>query len=219
MQPSSTKYSEWHSPNTDLLTSERITGRRTSPCQTWEEDLDDQLTANPLTPKSTTSRKILKKEVKTWESLLTRRMKAIRVETPPLRTAGPMSTMAAWARSFLLPDTVRKAWQMCTGTRSWWWWWQTLMRKHNRHVMEDFQWKVWKYFNNFCFLRIRVVITMTDLSSLHRGQWQWWRWRRWRHQWWAPRNAYSRTDPPLDEDNLRYESCILCIYQCDCNAK
>ena len=65
MQPSSTKYSEWHSPNTDLLTSERITGRRTSPCQTWEEDLDDQLTANPLTPKSTTSRKILKKELKT----------------------------------------------------------------------------------------------------------------------------------------------------------
>ena len=128
-------------------------------------------------------------------------------------------TMAAWARCFLLPDTVRKAWQMCTGTRSWWWWWQTLMRKHNRHVMEDFQWKVWKYFNNSCFLRIRVVITMTDLSSLHRGQWQWWRWRRWRHQWWAPRNAYSRTDPPLDEDNLRYESCILCIYQCDCNAK
>ena len=61
-------------------------------------------------------------------------------------------TMAAWARCFLLPDTVRKAWQMCTGTRSWWWWWQTLMRKHNRHVMEDFQWKVWKYFNNSCLL-------------------------------------------------------------------
>ena len=34
----------------------------------------------------------MKKELKTWESLLTRRMKAMRVETPPLRTAGPMST-------------------------------------------------------------------------------------------------------------------------------
>ena len=37
------------------------------------------------------------------------------VETPPLRTAGPMSTRAACALSLLQPDTVKKAWQMCTG--------------------------------------------------------------------------------------------------------
>ena len=36
--------------------------------------------------------KILKKELKTCESLLRSRMKAIRVDKPPLRTAGPMST-------------------------------------------------------------------------------------------------------------------------------
>ena len=81
-------------------------------------------------------------------------MKAISVDTPPLRTAGPISTwesrgeaevkgeaevrgeaksrsgaevtgeaavrtesttMAAAARSLLVPDTVRKAWQMWTG--------------------------------------------------------------------------------------------------------
>ena len=38
----------------------------------------------------------------------------MRVETPPLRTAGPMSTKAAFALSLLLPDTVKKAWQICT---------------------------------------------------------------------------------------------------------
>ena len=39
----------------------------------------------------------------------------MRVESPPLRTAGPMSTKAAWALSLLLPDTVKNAWQICTG--------------------------------------------------------------------------------------------------------
>ena len=78
---------------------DRTTGRRMSP---WKS------------PNITTSRKILKNTENTWESLPASRMKASKVEKPPLSTATPMSTMAALARSFLEPDTVRKAWQMWT---------------------------------------------------------------------------------------------------------
>ena len=46
-------------------------------------------------PKTTTRKKTLKKVEKTWDLELARRMKARKVEKPPLNTAGPMSARAS----------------------------------------------------------------------------------------------------------------------------
>ena len=61
-----------------------------------------------------TSKNILKNDENTWDSLPASKMKAINVEKPPFRTATPISIIAAFALSFLVPDTVRKAWHMWT---------------------------------------------------------------------------------------------------------
>jgi hypothetical protein len=45
----------------------------------------------------------LKNVRKTYESLKATRMKARKVERPPLKTAGPMAANTWLARSFLLP--------------------------------------------------------------------------------------------------------------------
>ena len=68
-----------------------------------------------------------------------------------------------------------------------------------------------------------IIMTLTYLSSQHIGQWQWWHWQHWQRQWWAPRNACSRTDPPCAQLNCRLENDYFgfenCKYQCYCNTK
>ena len=65
-------------------------------------------------PNMITNKNILKNTENTCESLPANKRNAINVEKPPLRTAKPMSKIAALALSFLVPETVKKAWQMCT---------------------------------------------------------------------------------------------------------
>ena len=52
----------------------------------------------------------MKNVEKTCDSLLARRTKAINVDIPPLRTAGPMFTSVASDLERRSPEIVRKVW-------------------------------------------------------------------------------------------------------------
>ena len=72
-------------------TSERRTGRTNRP---WKS------------PKTTTQENILKKVRNTYELLKATRLKAKKVENPPLKTAVPIRLRVSWVLSFLLPFLV-----------------------------------------------------------------------------------------------------------------
>ena len=65
-------------------------------------------------PNITVRVNVLKNVMKMWDEEEMRRMIAMKVVIPPLRTAGPMVTNAFTDRSSLVPRDARNPWAMCT---------------------------------------------------------------------------------------------------------
>ena len=61
---------------------------------------------------SSNNENTLKKERKTYERDVESSMKARRVESPPLKTAGPTLVIVASTLSSRLPEAARKKWTM-----------------------------------------------------------------------------------------------------------